>query len=81
MVSVLKEVSSKEKVRSGRVILCIPAFLSKMDRFVSSPWYYKSLFKEGHIRKPHKSILHNHILEVSTREPTKPVAGTCVVDG
>ena len=40
-----------------------------------------SLFTDEYIRKPNKSILRNHILEVSTKESTKPAAGTCVVDG
>ena len=40
-----------------------------------------SLFTDGHMRKPKKYILCNHILEVSTKESTKPAAGICVVDG
>ena len=39
-----------------------------------------SLFIDGCMRKTKKSILRNHILEVSTKESTKPVAGTCAVD-
>ena len=40
-----------------------------------------SLFTDGHMTKPNKFIRCNHILEVSTKESTKPAAGTCVVDG
>ena len=39
-----------------------------------------SLFTDEHMRQPNKSILRNHILEVTTKESMKPGAGTCVVD-
>ena len=40
-----------------------------------------SLFTDEYMRKQNKSILCNHILEVSTYESTSPAAGTCVAIG
>ena len=40
-----------------------------------------SLFTDEYMRKQNKSILCNHILEVSTNESTSPAAGTCVALG